>query len=92
MDIFKAIVQGITGYYKEKKQTPSDDLYEFVSRDLLLNDSEYLQFLVDHAENHEQLDAVHQHMNNFQDRVDVYSIPNYMNVSKNIIEKKGGWS
>lgn len=85
-------MKGIAGHYQEKKKTPSNDLYEFVGRDHLLNDSAYLQYLVDHAENDAQLDAIHDHMNSFNDRIDIYALPSYMKVSKAIIEKKGGWS
>lgn len=93
MSIFNAIVEGITSHYKDKKKNAKPDIkdYERLLNDPLLNDSAYLVYLVDHAEGEEQLDAVHEHMNSFQDRVDIYDVPSYMKVSERIIEKKGGW-
>lgn len=89
--MFSAIVDGIVSYYKEKKKKPMPSQYEFLTRDHLLNDSSYLNFLVDNASNDEQLDAVHEHMNNFNDKIDIYSVPSYMRVSQKIIEKKSDW-
>lgn len=91
MSIFKAMVNGIAAHYKEKNKTPQREAYEFVARDILLNDSSYLNHLVDHAETDEEIDAVHEHMNSFNDRIDIYSVPSYMKVSEKIIDKKGGW-
>jgi len=51
----------------------------------------YLNYLVDNTKDDELLDAVHEHMNSFNDRVDIYEVPSYMKVSEKIINKKGGW-
>lgn len=91
--MFKSIVKGVVAHYKDKQKNdkPIHSDYETLLNDPLLNDSAYLDYLVDNTKDNELLDAVHEHMNSFNDRVDIYSVNSYMKVSEKIINKKGGW-
>ena len=93
MSIFKSVVSGVVAHYKDKQANnkPMHSDYETLINDPLLNDSAYLNYLVDNTKDGNELDAVHEHMNSFNDRVDIYGVKSYMKVSEKIINKKGGW-
>lgn len=91
--LFRGAVDGTVAHYKKKEASKRPDGEDYVRliNDPFLADSEYLNYLVDYAEYNADLDYVHAHMNKFQDRIDIYGVPNYMKVSQKIIERKGGW-
>lgn len=91
MKLFVLLVGEVVKHYKKKNTTPRKDAYDYLVRDDCLNDSSYLDFLAENAKTKDQIDCIHEHLNNFNDKVDVYGVPNYMKLSQKLIEKRGEW-